>query len=254
MLHKIPKGSELFSTASPFSDSRIALRLKVKLNDEVVFDNFKEEEQVIWYDMDYYQIPAAFRRVLKLSKLHEIVEMTSNREVKLLDFLPDTQNKIFDHQKIKSALENNGKVQITFKLLEIQYKNNPSKLKIAGRVERLREIYQVANAFFTRAVSIKQMDEADVTTIQKQIQNIDFKKVIKLCLRTERFYKKKEQASVFEEEDEESLEFKNDAEIIYGIHKDNFMLHSKTLQLQNNLKAALAKINTCLEKIDHRDY
>ena len=74
---------------------------KEDVGDDVTFDNLSEEDPVIICDMDYYQIPAAFRRVLKLSKLNEIVEMTSNKEKKLVDFLPDTQNEIFDKENIQ---------------------------------------------------------------------------------------------------------------------------------------------------------
>ena len=230
VVHKIKKGTELFSTASPFSDSRIALRLKLQFgDDEAVFDNLAEEKEVIWYDMDYYQVPAALRRVLKLSKLHEIVEFVSSKVLKMIDFLPDTQNQIFDISKIKEALDGGKKVKVTFKLLEIQYKSNPSKLKIEERFERLKEIIVVSRAFLQRALAVKSKPENEVTAIEKQIQLVDYKKVEKLCLRIERFFKPKEQASQFEEEDETSEEFLRCANQIYDLHLENFQMHAKVL-------------------------
>jgi hypothetical protein len=46
-------------------------------------------------------MPAVLRRVLKMSKLNETVEITSNLKYKLLDHISDTKNNIFVIDKMK---------------------------------------------------------------------------------------------------------------------------------------------------------
>lgn len=103
VLQKVRRGTEKFSTASPFSDSRVALRLKLEVGGSALFDNMNDESEdsLLWCDMDLYQLPATLRRVLKISKLHELVEINGGRADKLLDPLPDTQNHLFDRPEIK---------------------------------------------------------------------------------------------------------------------------------------------------------
>ena len=66
-----------FTTASPFFDSKIALRLKLEgvKGDErkTIFNNYDKEEKdgFLVYNMDYFNLPSVFRKILKISKKHE---------------------------------------------------------------------------------------------------------------------------------------------------------------------------------------
>ena len=51
--------------------------------------------------------------------------------------------------------------------MEIEYKNNPSKLLIADRLSRLQEIIKVSKAFLERAIATKEKDEADISAMDK---------------------------------------------------------------------------------------
>tara|TARA_B110000285_G_C15038391_1_gene570551 strand:+ start:326 stop:547 length:222 start_codon:yes stop_codon:yes gene_type:complete len=72
--------------------------LKIEIDGEVHFDNFEKNEAVI-YDLEAYQCPAVLRRVLKQSKLDDVVEITSTNRNKLFDHLPDSLG-IFDIEKL----------------------------------------------------------------------------------------------------------------------------------------------------------
>jgi len=48
-----------------------------------------------------------------------------------------------------------------------------------------------------------------------------------MCNRLERYHRKKEQASQFVEgDDEDSLEFRNSADLIFATHQENFVNYS----------------------------
>ena len=72
-------------------------------------------------------MPAVLRRVLKMSKLNETVEITSNLKYKLLDHISDTKNNIFVIDKMKQYEKN---IKITFKLLSIEQKEHVLKVPI----------------------------------------------------------------------------------------------------------------------------
>ena len=137
-LFRTLKAGETGSTASPFHDCRVALRLKLEIDDTTAYDNF-EGEPVI-YDLEAYQCPAVLRRVLKTTKLEEIVEIKSTNRNKLLDHMPDTQG-IFD--KVKMA-KFEKEIKITFQLIAIEQKMHVFKVEIAEKVERLQELANVA--------------------------------------------------------------------------------------------------------------
>ena len=59
-----------YSTASPFTDSKIKLHIKLQVDDEVLHDDFDSEP--VTYEMEDYHMPAVLRRVLKMSKLNKI--------------------------------------------------------------------------------------------------------------------------------------------------------------------------------------
>ena len=127
------------STASPFQDCKVALLLKLEIDDEVAFDNFNGGEPVI-YDLEAYQCPAVLRRVLKMSKLEDVVEIKSKNKNKLLDHMRDTQG-IFDKEKMAKFQD---EIKITFKLLGIEQKSHVFKVEIAEKVERLQFLADLA--------------------------------------------------------------------------------------------------------------
>ena len=57
--------------------------------------------------MESYQLPAVLRRVMKISKMQEKIEIICKpgkiKQSKLLDFLPD-RNQIFDRDLLLAAL------------------------------------------------------------------------------------------------------------------------------------------------------
>ena len=101
------------------------LNLKLQVDDEVLYDNFDSEP--VSYEMEDYHMPAVLRRVLKLSKLNELVELTSSLKYKLLDHISDTKNKIFVTENMKSF---KNSIKITFKLLSIEQKEHVLKVPI----------------------------------------------------------------------------------------------------------------------------
>lgn len=107
-LFRTLKVGETGSTASPFHDCKVKLLVKLEIDDTTIFNNF-EGDPVI-YDLEAYQCPAVLRRVLKQTKLEEIVEIKSTNRNKLLDHMPDTQG-IFDKDKMAKFEK---EIKITF--------------------------------------------------------------------------------------------------------------------------------------------
>ena len=90
-----------------------------------MYDNFDSDP--VFYEMEDYFMPAVLRRVLKMSKLNELVEITSNLKYKLLDHISDTKNNIFVIDNMKAFKKD---IKITFKLLQIEQKDHILKVPI----------------------------------------------------------------------------------------------------------------------------
>jgi len=80
-------------TASPYNDCVVWLKVKIVVDgvEKYCSPNFEELEvweegvHVLKYDLEEYTVPAVVRRVLKKTKLKEIVEIRTNRLEKLTD-------------------------------------------------------------------------------------------------------------------------------------------------------------------------
>ena len=120
-----------FSTASPFCDSIVKLLLKLEIDDKVEYDNYDGVKEPVMYELEDYFMPAVLRRVLKLSKLNEKVEIKSKLEYKLLDHISDTKNEIFVIDKMKDF---KSEIKITFTLLEIISKDHILKVPVEERL------------------------------------------------------------------------------------------------------------------------
>lgn len=82
----------------------------------------------------------------------------------------------------------------------------------------------------------------------------DLKKAEKLCVRINRYYRNRDAKNNFEEEDTNTLEYRNTQDEIDEVHIKNYHQHSRLLQKQNRLTDALSKIEEALTKIDHRHF
>lgn len=86
----------------------------------------------------------------------------------------------------------------------------------------------------------------------------DIKKASKLHLRINRYFRSLKDADGrphrFTDEDEDTLEYRNTKDEIEALHAKNFQRYALVLQRQNRLTEALAKINECLDKIDHKAF
>jgi hypothetical protein len=92
-----------------------------------------DDSAPLLYDLEEFQMPAALRRVIKQTKLSDVVEIVSKKPNKLLDNLPDSHN-VFDERM--AAFKD--KITITVKLVEIQQKSHLFKVVIAEKIERLQ--------------------------------------------------------------------------------------------------------------------
>lgn len=128
------------SAASPFHDCNVALLLKLQIDGVTTFDNFDSPKNPVVYDLEAYQCPAVLRRVLKITKLEELVEIKSKNRRKLLDHMEDKQG-IFDKDKMSGF---KSEIIITFKLMAILQKDHVFKLVIEDKLKRLQELTDVA--------------------------------------------------------------------------------------------------------------
>lgn len=93
-------------TASPYYDCRVTLRVKIEIDGETKLDQFEvgtvEECQVeiigggsSCYDLEEYTVPAIVRKVLKIQKPYEIMQIKCLKNERLLDHMDDEQNGVF---------------------------------------------------------------------------------------------------------------------------------------------------------------
>jgi len=58
----------------------------------------------------------------------------------------------------------------------------------------------------------------------------------------------------FQDEDPDTLEYRQSLDEIGIVHQKNFLLHSKILLSQNKLVEALRVLDEALDKLDHKDW
>ena len=89
-------------------------------------------------------MPGVVRKLLKITKPFEIVQLTCKRKDKLTDHLPDTHG-IFKHEFFENFED---KVTITYQLLHIDQKEYLFKLPIADKVKRVLFLKDISTALF----------------------------------------------------------------------------------------------------------
>lgn len=103
--------------------------------------------------MEAFQLPAILRRVMKISKLEEQIQIVINpkkvKQAKLLDFMPDRYN-IFDREALTKALEGEDEIKILFEMTSLESKEHINKLAIVERLQRLTELNLMAEQFEAR--------------------------------------------------------------------------------------------------------
>lgn len=191
------------NTASPFNDCKVLIKLSVTVDDETIFDNFGDGEP-LKYDLEEFEMPAVLRRVLKQTKLNEVVLIESKKLVKLVDHLTD-KHQVFTHSKLKDFKD---KVTIKVKLLEIEQKPHLFKVVINEKVDRLRFLAGVAQRYL------------EMEPVSNQVNQL--KKAEKMFLRIQRYYRNKDAMNNFLEEDTQTLDYRNALDAIEAIHSANF--------------------------------
>ena len=94
--------------ASPYFDCKVTLRVKIEVDGETKEDMFKIGQieefgtevvagDCLVFDLEEYQVPGVVRKMLKITKPYEIVQIKCQRKDKLTDHLPDVQG-IFRHE------------------------------------------------------------------------------------------------------------------------------------------------------------
>lgn len=61
------------STASPFNDCKVLIKLKLEIDGNQIYSNLSEDKDPLWYDLEEFQMPAVLKKTLKQTKLNEIV-------------------------------------------------------------------------------------------------------------------------------------------------------------------------------------
>lgn len=82
----------------------------------------------------------------------------------------------------------------------------------------------------------------------------DLKKALKLSRRVSKFIRKRDEPNAFVEEDIDTLEFRQTADLVDELHIKNYQNQAVILRRQNCLTDSLQAINTCLNKLDHKNY
>ena len=97
------------------------------------------------YDLEEYTIPAAIRKVLKIQKPYEILQVKCLKNDLLLDHMDDEECQVFRTEWFESMRE---VCVITIQLLHIEQKEYMFKLPAVERVERVLALKEISNKLF----------------------------------------------------------------------------------------------------------
>lgn len=120
------------NTASPFNDCQVLVRLKLEIDGKTTHDSLSEDSEPLLYDLEEFQVPAVFRKVIKQTKLEELVQMTSTKKTKLQDLLPD-RHGVFGTEEYFNFQKD---IRITVRLLDIIQKPHMFKVYAQEKVDR----------------------------------------------------------------------------------------------------------------------
>ena len=82
----------------------------------------------------------------------------------------------------------------------------------------------------------------------------DLKKALKMSQRVTKYLRKRDEVNTFVEEDINTVEYRNTADLVDDLHIKNYQNQAVILRRQNNLTKALQVINESLNKLDHKNY
>ena len=82
----------------------------------------------------------------------------------------------------------------------------------------------------------------------------DLKKALKMSQRVTKYIRKRGEVNTFVEEDVDTIEYRDTADLIDELHIKNYQNQAVIYRRQNNLTQALATINESLKKLDHKNY
>lgn len=151
------------------------------------FDNLADVNDctVQKYDLEEYTVPAVIRKILKTTKLREIVEVRCKQTDKLLDNFDD---HIFNKEFFKNI---QSEAVITFALMEHDQKDYLFKLLINEKIERFTFLKNMANKFFKGG---------------------NYHKAEKLYMRINSYFRTKDAKNNFSKEDEQTTMYRDGTE------------------------------------------
>lgn len=117
---------------------------KISHKGAVDFDNLDQfsEEDCQRYDLEECMVPAVVRKVLKNTKLREVMQVRCSREDKLVSTFDDD---VFRNEWFRAFKHD---VVITFALLEFQYKEPLFKMTMAEKIEKISALKNLASKFY----------------------------------------------------------------------------------------------------------
>lgn len=136
------------NTASPYSDCIVSLKVRIEVDNKEMFCHPNPLEVDLKdstsYDLEQYELPAAIRKILKKTKLYEIVVVSCKEanHPKLIDQIPDPNN-IFRAEWLCQA-----NVRITLTLLDWQQKDYIFKIPVADKIKRVTFLKDVSAKCF----------------------------------------------------------------------------------------------------------
>lgn len=194
-------------TQSPYYDARVTLRVKIEIDGETKIDQFEvgvleDSIEIIAgesspYDLEEYTIPAAVRKVMKIQKTTEVMQIKCTSNAKLIDHIDDEANGVFKREWFEAMRET---AVITVQLLHIEQKEYIFKLPAVQRVERVMFLKEISNKFF---------------------RNQMFYKAAKMYIRIHDFFKSKDSKGNYIKEDATTEEFQEAIKKLQELEKTN---------------------------------
>jgi hypothetical protein len=156
-------------SASPYHDSLVVLKVKLEVDGEVKFchenplaevGEAENPDHQAAYDLEQYRIPSIIRKILKTTKLYEIVQVRCTNKHKLTDHMPDIFDEkagcgVFRHEWLSDF---KNEVVITFSMIAHEQKEYIFKIPSHEKIERITFLKNISADCF-RAGKFKRAEK-----------------------------------------------------------------------------------------------
>ena len=185
------------------------------------------DDELERFDLEDFTVPGIIRKILKTTKLREVVQVRTTRKDKLSTHFEE-DNKCFRKELLLSFEK---ECVITFALIGFEQKDFIFKLPISEKVVRFTHMKEIATKFFKVSIIVCNI-----------IKLGNYKKAKKMYGRINQYFRSKDAKNNFSKEDENTVDFRNGKDELEAISKvvlsNICVIHLKNKEWKDVIKFA----------------